>query len=65
MTSCPKIVTSLSYFQFMANLKQSGSPIMDAEPGKFKFSLIVIFYLTTTENRTKTFLTKLSHYCFD
>ena len=26
MTSCPKIVTSLLFFQFMANLEQSGIP---------------------------------------
>ena len=27
--------------------------------------LTVDFYLTKTENRTKIFLTQLSHYCFD
>ena len=30
MTSCRKIVTPLSFFQFMANLVQSGSRIPDA-----------------------------------
>ena len=29
MTSCQKIVTSVSFFQFTANLKQSGSRIPD------------------------------------
>ena len=28
------------------------------------FLLIVTFYLTKTENRTKKSLTQLSHYCF-
>ena len=40
-----KIVTSMLFFQFMANLEQSGSRIPDAESTKFMFSLIVIFYL--------------------
>ena len=30
MTSCQKIVTPLSCFQFMVNLEQSGSQILDA-----------------------------------
>ena len=32
---------------------------------KLMFSLTVTFHLTTTENRTKDFLTLLSHYCFE
>ena len=60
MTSCRKIVTSLSSFQFMANLEQSGGWIPDAESTKLIFSLIVTFYLTKTENRTKKSLTQLS-----
>ena len=51
------------FFEFMANLEQSGSRIPDAQSGKLTFSLIVTFYLTTTENRTKRSLTQLSHYC--
>ena len=43
----------MSFFQFMANLEQSGSRIPDAESVKLRFSSIVIFYLTKTENRTK------------
>ena len=63
--SCRKIVTSLSFFQFMANLEQSGSQIPDAESAKLMFSLIVTFYLTKSENRTKKSLTQLSQYCFE
>ena len=57
-----QIVTSLPFFQFMANLEQSKSPIPDTEPVKLTFSLIVTFYLTKTENRSKKSLTQLSHY---
>ena len=56
---CRKIVTSLSFSQFMANLEQSGSRIPDVESAKLMFLLIVTFYLTKTENRTKTSLTIL------
>ena len=53
----PEIVTSLSIFQFMANMQQSGSRVPDAYPVKRVFSLIVIFYIPKTENRTKKSLT--------
>ena len=53
----PEIVTSLSFFQFMANMQQSGSRVPDAYPVKRIFSLIVIFYLPKTENRIKKSLT--------
>ena len=56
---------SESFFQFMANLEQFGSRILDAESVKLIFSLIVTFYITKTENRTKKSLTKLSQYCFE
>ena len=65
MTSCRKIVTSLPFFQFMANLEQSESQIPDAETVKIMFFLIVTFDLTKTENGTKISLTQLSHYCFE
>ena len=39
MTSCQKVVTSLPFFRFMANLKLSGSRIRDAQSVK----LCVIF----------------------
>ena len=43
-------VTPLPFFQFAANLEQSGSRILDAWSVKFIFSLIVTFYYTKTEN---------------
>ena len=61
MTSCQTIVTSLSFFLFMANFEQSRSRIPGAEFGKVMFSKTVTCYLTKTENRTKKFLTQLSH----
>ena len=42
-TSCQKIVTSLSFFQFMVDLEQSKSWTPDAESAKLMFSLIVTF----------------------
>ena len=65
MTSCPRIVTSLSFFQFMANLDQSVSWILDARSEKLTLTLIITFYLTKTENRTEKSLTQLSQYCFE
>ena len=50
MTSPQQIVTSLSFFQFMANLEPSGSRIPEAESVKLTFSLKVTFNLTKTEN---------------
>ena len=46
VTSCQQIVTSLSFFRFMTNLKQSGSWIPDAKSIILIFSLSVTFYLT-------------------
>ena len=51
-----EIVTSLSFFRFLANLEQSGGRIPDAESPKVMFSVIVTFCLTKTENRTITLL---------
>ena len=62
--SCWQMVTSLSFFQFMANMEQSRSWIQDAQSVKLTFSLTVIFYLTKTENRTKKSLSQLSYSCF-
>ena len=53
MTSFWKIMASLSFFQFASNLKTSGSWIPDAWSIKLTFTLIVIFYLTKTENSIK------------
>ena len=52
-------------FVFLTNLEQSGGRIPDAESVNFSFSLIVTFYPTKTENRTKESLTQFSHYCFE
>ena len=40
-----EMLTSLSFFQFMANLEQSGSRIPEAYPVNLKLSLIVTFYV--------------------
>ena len=53
MTSCRQIMTSLSFFQFMVNLEQSGRCIPNPWSVKLTFSLKVNFYLTKTENGTK------------
>ena len=63
LTSCQKIMTSLSFFQLMVNLELSGSQIPDVQFVKLTFSLIVSFYLTKI-CRTKKSLTQLSHYSF-
>ena len=61
-TSCDVIVILLIYNQFGAIWKpDSGSIACNV---KLTFSLIVTFYLTKTENRTKKSQTQLSHYCF-
>ena len=65
LTSFWKIVTSLSFFGFLANLEQSGGRIPGTESAKVMFSVIVTFCLKKTENRTKTSLTQLSRYCFE
>ena len=49
----------------IVTLEQSGSGIPNAWSVKLIFSLIVTFYLTKTENRTKKSLAQLSHYCFE
>ena len=58
-------MTSLSLFQFLANLEYSGSENPDIWSVKLTFSLIVSFYLTKAENRTKKSLTQLSYYYFE
>ena len=65
MTSCRQIVALLSSFQFMANLEQSGSQILEPQSVKLTFTITVTFYLAKTESRTKKFPTQLSHYRFD
>ena len=63
--NCLKIVRSLIFFPFMINLEQSGKLTAEPQSTKLTFSLKVTFYFTKIENRTKTFFTQLSHYCFE
>ena len=63
ITPCQQIVTSLSFFRFIANLQPSESGIPDAWSIKFTFSLTVTFYFTEPENRTKKSLAQLLYYC--
>ena len=58
-TTSKNFLTSLQFFQFMANLEHSGSRISDAYSVKLMFPLTVTFYLPKTENRTKKSLTRL------
>ena len=58
-------VTSLSFFQLMVDLEQSEKQIPGSWSVKDTFSLILFFYLTKTENRTKKSLTQRSYYCFE
>ena len=58
-------MTSLSFFRFFANLEKSGDQISDTESAKVMFSVIGIFCLTKTENRTKKSQTQLSHYSIE
>ena len=53
MTSCRKTVTSLSFFQSMANLELFRSRILDAQSVKLTFSLIVIFILHKLKTELK------------
>ena len=57
LTNCDVIVIFLIYGQFG---KQSRSWILDAQSVKLTFSLIAIFYLIKTENRTKKSNTALT-----
>ena len=63
MTSGWKIVTLLSFVQFIANLEQFCVP--GAWSVKLTFSLTITFYLAKTKNRTKTSLTYLPYYWFE
>ena len=53
-------MTSLPFFQFMANLNQFGSWIPSDQSVKLKFLLTVTSYLTKTENRTKESATQVT-----
>ena len=45
MTSCRKIVMSLSFSGFLANLEQSAGRIPDTESAKVMFSVVITFCL--------------------
>ena len=51
LTSCRKIVTSLSFFGILANLEQFGGRIPDKEFAKVMFSVTVTFCLAKTEQK--------------
>ena len=65
MMLCRKIMTPFAFFQLMANLEQFGSQIPEVGSLKLTLSLLVIFYLKKTENKTKKSLTQLSYYFFE
>ena len=65
MTSCRQIISSSTFFLFMADSEQSRSRIPRAWSAVLKFSLKATIYLTKTENRIKKSLTLLSYYCFE
>ena len=46
LTSCQKIVMSLSFFEFLDNLEQTGGRRPDTESTKIIFLVIVTFCLT-------------------
>ena len=52
-------------FGFLTNLDQSGGQIPYTESAKVMFSVKVTFCFTKTRNRTKNYLTQLSHYYFE
>ena len=56
MTSCRQIVPSLSFFPFIVNLEQSGSPILDAYSVKLIFLLKVTVYVSKAGSRSKASL---------
>ena len=55
MTSCRRIVTSLSFFRLIANLEQSRSRIPDELSVKLTFSLTVTFFLQKLKTELKNF----------
>ena len=65
MRRCQKIVTPLSFFQFMVNLVSSKGWSPDAQSVRLTFSIKVTLCFTKNENRTKKSLIQLSHYCFE
>ena len=64
MKSCNQIVTSLLFFEFIANLEQSGGRIPDAWCVKPTFPLKVTINHTKIANRTIKIPTEVSCCCF-
>ena len=65
MTSCRKIITLLHIFQFTTYLEHFRSQNPNAWSINLIVSLIMTFYLTKTEGRTKKSLMRPSYYCFE
>ena len=65
MTLCREIVTSLSFFGFLANLEQSRGRIPDTEHAKVMFSVIVTIFVLQKLKTELNSLTQLLHYCFE
>ena len=61
--NCDVVIIFPIYDRFGAIRKPDSGRIV-CKTYIFIFSLIVTFYLTKTETRTKKSLTQLSHYCF-
>ena len=60
MALCQQNTKPSSFFQFMVDLEPSGTWILDIWSSTFAFPLILTFYFTKTENRTKKSLIQLS-----
>ena len=58
-------MTPSSICKFTVNLEQSGTRNLDTWPIILTTSLIAIFYLTKSENKTKKYPTQLLYYCFE
>ena len=61
MVNCDVIVIFLIYGQFLAIRKPDSGLIVS----KTYITLILTYYLTKIENKTKKSLAQFSHYCFD
>ena len=60
LASCWQNVTSLSFFQFMAHLEQSGSPIPDMWSVKLTF-LLAVYLLSFTLAKVEAELKNIQH----
>ena len=53
LTSCQKIMTSLSFLGFLSNLEQSGGQIPDTKSAKVLFSVIKTFFFPKMKTELK------------